>query len=241
MLLLTMHTPIHISSPVIISVGGALIAPKKGVDVSFLTQFNTLIRSYVDKGMRFMLVAGGGAVCREYRDAGKAVIKTMPDDDLDWIGIHATRLNGHLLRTIFKDIAHHRMIENYHHPLENWHEPIAIGAGWKPGFSSDYCATYLAKEHGAKYLINLSNIDYVFDKDPARFPEAKPLKDTTWAHVLDITGTTWSPGMSAPFDPIACQLAREIGLTVIVANGSPLENLSHILSNVSFKGTVIHP
>jgi uridylate kinase len=67
----------------------------------------------VQKGRKFFLVSGGGKTARLYRDAGKAVNGEMSEEDLDWIGIHATRLNGHLLRTIFVDIAHPRMIENY--------------------------------------------------------------------------------------------------------------------------------
>jgi uridylate kinase len=234
-----MHKPISLSNPIVISVGGALIVTHGNVKVEFLSEFNKLIRKHVLLGKRFMLVAGGGGVCREYRDAGKAIIHNMPDDDLDWLGIHATRLNGHLLRTIFKDIAHHRMIENYAHKLENWMEPIVIGAGWKPGHSSDYCATYLAREYGAKTLINLSNVDYVYDKDPKVDESAKPLKDITWSQMEEMLGTKWIPGLNAPFDPIACQLAKEHGLTVVVANGRHLINLENILNGKSFRGTVI--
>jgi uridylate kinase len=234
-----MHKPIDITNPIVISVGGALIVSHGKVKVDFLSEFNTLIRKHVALGKRFMLIAGGGGVCREYRDAGKAVILNMPDDDLDWLGIHATRLNGHLLRTIFKDIAHHRMIENYAHALENWEEPVVIGAGWKPGFSSDNCATYLAQEHGAKILINLSNIDHVYDSDPKVNPGAKALKDISWAQMQQMLGTKWTPGLNAPFDPIASQLAKEHKLTVVVANGRHLINLENILDGKPFKGTVI--
>lgn len=234
-----MHAKIAIINPIVISVGGALIVPNGKVDVEFLSAFNRLIRKHVALGKRFMLIAGGGGVCREYRDAGRAVLQDMPNDDLDWLGIHATRLNGHLLRTIFKDIAHHRMIENYHHPLENWKEPVVIGAGWKPGFSSDYCATYLAQEHGARVLINLSNIDYVYDSDPKTDSSAKPLEDVTWATMRQMLGTKWIPGLNAPFDPIACQLAQKHNITVIVTNGKHLTNLDHILDEKPFTGTVI--
>lgn len=234
-----MHDPLEISNPVVISVGGALIVSHGKVKVEFLSEFSALIRKHVALGRRFMLIAGGGGVCREYRDAGKAVVKNMPDDDLDWLGIHATRLNGHLLRTIFKDIAHHRMIENYDHKLENWTEPVVIGAGWKPGWSSDYCATYLAKDHDAKVLINLSNIDYVYDSDPKLNPHAKPLEDISWSQIQDMLGSKWIPGLNAPFDPIASKLAQERSLTVVVANGKNLKNLENILDGKSFKGTVI--
>ena len=234
-----MHKPIDITNPIVISVGGALIVSHGKVKVDFLSEFNALIRKHVAIGKRFMLIAGGGGVCREYRDAGKAVIQDMPDDDLDWLGIHATRLNGHLLRTVFKDIAHHRMIENYAHKLENWSEAVVIGAGWRPGHSSDYCATYLAQEYKAKILINLSNIDYVYDSDPKLNPHAKPLKDISWDQMQKMLGTEWIPGLNAPFDPIASQLAQKHKLTVVVANGRHLVNLENILDGKPFNGTVI--
>ncbi|MBP6994313.1 UMP kinase [Candidatus Woesebacteria bacterium] len=234
-----MHDSLDISNPVVISVGGALIVSHGKVNVNFLSEFSALIRKHVSLGRRFMLIAGGGGVCREYRDAGRAVVESMTNDDLDWLGIHATRLNGHLLRTIFKDIAHHRMIENYDHKLENWIEPVVIGAGWKPGWSSDYCATYLAKDHDAKVLINLSNIDFVYDSDPKLNPNAKPLEDISWSQIQDMLGSKWVPGLNAPFDPIASKLAQERSLTVVVANGRNLNNLENILDGRSFTGTVI--
>jgi uridylate kinase len=99
--------------PIIISVGGGLIVPNGGIDTNFLKKLNTFIRGQVKKGKRFFLVAGGGRTARHYRDAGKAVSGDMTDEDLDWLGVHATHLNGHLLRTIFQDIANPRIIQNY--------------------------------------------------------------------------------------------------------------------------------
>ena len=51
-----------------------------------------------------MLVVGGGALARQFQDAAGIVTK-VNDEDKDWIGIHSTRLNAHLLRTIFRDVA----------------------------------------------------------------------------------------------------------------------------------------
>jgi uridylate kinase len=54
-----------------------------------------------------------------------------------------------------------------------------------------------------------------------------------------IVGKTWSPGMNAPFDPIASQLAQTNGVKVIVCNGYKLENLDNILEGREFFGTRI--
>ena len=82
------------------SVGGSLIVPDD-IDTDFLTQFKNLIHTQaaIYSGRRFIIIAGGGRTARRYQDAASAVTALTPDD-LDWMGIHATRLNGHLLRTI---------------------------------------------------------------------------------------------------------------------------------------------
>lgn len=227
--------------PIIISVGGGLIVPNGGIDSNFLKKLNTFIRSQVKKGKRFFLVAGGGRTARHYRDAGKAVVGDMTDEDLDWLGIHATHLNGHLLRTIFQDISNPRIVQNYDKKLSDWKEPIAIAAGWKPGWSTDYCAVKLAEDYGANLVINLSNIDWVYTKDPRVHPDAQPIKKLTWSAMEELVGTKWIPGMNAPFDPIAAQLAKKLDLTVIVTNGNDFKNFENILEFESFKGTVITP
>jgi uridylate kinase len=227
--------------PIIISVGGSLIIKDTSIDTEFLTKLNNLIRDQVAKGKRFFLVAGGGKISRLYIDAGKKIIGNVVDEDLDWLAIHITRVNAHLLRTIFQDIAHPRIIENYDKKLRGWREPVVIGAGWKPGWSTDYDAVVLARDYGANLMINLSNIDYVYDRDPKKFKDAKPIKKTTWEEIENLVGKKFTPGLNAPFDPVATNLAKRIGLTVIVANGHDMSNLKNIFDGNSFNGTVIVP
>ncbi|MCX7996203.1 MAG: UMP kinase [Patescibacteria group bacterium] len=228
--------------PIVISIGGSLIVPGENIDHNFLDKLNVFIREYVRRGKRFFLVAGGGKTSRKYQQAAKiALHNKISDADLDWLGIHATHLNGHLLRTIFSDIAHPRIILDYDKKLERWKEPVVIGAGWKPGWSTDYDAVMLARDYNANLIINLSNIDWVFDSDPRTNPNAKPIKKMTWEEMEKLVGTKWSPGINTPFDPIAAQLAKKLDLTVIIANGKNFTNLQNILDGEAFKGTVIMP
>lgn len=226
---------------IIISVGGSLIVPNGGINTSFLKNLNNFIRKEVKKGKRFFLVTGGGKIMRHYRDAAKLVIGNVSSDDLDWLAIHVTRLNGQLLRTILVDIANPRIIENYEHKLKDWKEPVVIGAGWKPGWSTDFDAVILARDYRSSLIINLSNTYYVFDKDPVKFKNAKPLKNLKWNEMENLVGNKWSPGLNTPFDPIATQLANKLNLTVITTNGKDFANLSNIIEGRKFKGTVIGP
>ena len=227
------------SSPVIISLGGSLVVPNGGIDTKFLTDFNIFIRKKIAEGRRFFIVVGGGAQARHYRDAGKAVVGKITNIDLDWLGIHATRLNAHLLRTIFQDIAHPRIVENYNKKLYRLKEPLVVAAGWKPGWSTDYCAVLLAQEYKSKVIINMSNIKKVYTGDPNKDKKVLPIDTISWKDFSKLVGDKWSPGSNSPFDPVASRLASEMGLTVYVLDGKDMRNVDNALENRPFIGTVI--
>lgn len=221
---------------IVISVGGSLIVPDQ-VDTAFLKKLRTFIYKEVEKGKRFVIITGGGKTCRRYQEAASKVAR-LENEDLDWLGIHATRLNGHLLRTVFRDIAYPVLIKNPNKKVTT-EAPVLIAAGWKPGWSTDYVAVQLAKKIGAKRLINLSDIDYVYDKDPRKYKDATPLKHLNWASFRSLLPESWDPGLSAPFDPIAARDAEKCGMEVAIINGTKLTQVSHYLLGKKFTGTHI--
>ncbi|MCX6798014.1 MAG: UMP kinase [Candidatus Falkowbacteria bacterium] len=221
----------------ILSLGGSLIAPPGGIDSKFLKQFRQLILKEVKAGHKFFIITGGGMTCRNYLSAATKVYHLSASDG-DWLGIHATRLNGHLLRTILADIAHSEIITN---PLKKIKasRPVVIAAGYKPGWSTDYVAILLAREYKVKTVVNLSNIAYVYTKDPRKFKDAKLIKEIKWADFRKIVGNRWSPGLNAPFDPIASRLAADLKLKVIILNKKKINNLQKCLEAKRFVGTII--
>lgn len=225
----------------VISLGGSLVVPSLGIDIEFLKKFNSLIREEIKKDPehQFFLVVGGGATARKYADAGREVIgHELTPNDLDWLGIHATRLNAQLIRTIFRDIAHPYVLKHYE-IIRKAEEPIVVASGWKPGWSTDYCAALVSEDYGAKTIINLSNIAYVYDKDPKKFDDAKKIEKITWSEFRKIVGDDWIPGMNVPFDPVASKRAQMLGLSVAVLKGTELENFKDFLEGRPFKGTLI--
>lgn len=220
----------------IISLGGSLIVPNE-IDVGFLKKFKQIIESEIRKGKKFVLITGGGRTSRRYSEAAKA-LGMHNHDDLDWLGIHSTRLNGHLLRTILRFVAHPTIVTNPH-IKEKAKEPVLIAAGFRPGFSTDHDAVILARQYGIKTVLNLSNIDYVYNKDPKKFKSAKPLTHISWKDFRKLVGDKWDPGLNMPFDPVASKLAEKLKLKVVIMNGKNLTNLKNFLSGRSFKGTMI--
>lgn len=227
----------------IISLGGSLIVPPAGIDHKFLKKFRQLIISEIKKGKRFIIVTGGGNTARTYQAAARKTTQ-LTKDDQDWLGIHSTRLNAHLLKTIFRQYAHPRINKNprtkedlSRHFAKG--EGLMVAGGWRPGWSTDFVAVILAQRLGAKTLINLSNVEYVYDKDPKKFKGAKKIEKISWPDFRKIVGDKWDPGLNTPFDPIASQLAEKLKLKVVIMGGKNLDNLKKCLNNRKFKGTVI--
>lgn len=218
----------------VISLGGSVIAPQS-IDVSLLKKFHKLIVDRLDE-RQFFIVAGGGYTARHYQQAAKKIVK-LTHTDLDWLGIHASRLNGHLLRTIFRAAAHEKVL---HHP--SVYEPIAesvvVAAGERPGGSTDTVAIRLAATYGVTEVINISNVDTLFDKDPNVYKNAKPIYNISWKELRKIVGEKWRPGLSSPFDPIASKLAQQHRMRVVLL-GNDLKQLANYLDGKAFTGTVV--
>jgi len=221
---------------VVISLGGSIIIPDK-IDVEFLKDFKKLINDFVDKGNKVIIVCGGGKTCRHYQDAA-AKVSNLRDEDLDWIGIHTTRLNAQLVKSLFLGIVHEEII---HNPNDNvdFKEKVLIAAGWKPGWSSDYDAVLLAKNFNVKTVINMSDISYVYDKEPKNNHDARPIKNISWKNFRKMVGDKWNPGLNVPFDPIAAKEGEKLGLKVIILKGTDLNNFKNFLDKKEFNRTVI--
>lgn len=228
------------SETFVLSLGGSIVAPDKP-DTSFLAAFAEQLRSEVaEAGHRFVLVVGGGGPARAYQSAYRELVGEPDKDEQDWIGIAATRLNAQLIRGLFHDLCPQPVVIDPSE-VESFDGSILVAAGWKPGWSTDYDAVILAERFGADTVINLSNIDQVYDADPKKYPSAKPLKRVSWEEFRKIVGDEWSPGSNFPFDPIASSRAATLGLRVIAAGGRDLVNLKAILREESFLGTQIGP
>lgn len=222
--------------PVItLSLGGSLVAPDS-LDLKYIKSFVAFIRRHLGK-WRFIIVVGGGKICRDYQAVAKK-LAPVTSRDLDWIGIKSTRLNAELVRAAFGDRAENSVIVDPNRKF-SMTKPVLIAAGYQPGWSTDFVAVMLAKKFGAKKVINLSNIEFVFDKDPKKFKDARPIKTASWKEFRRIVGSRWVPGANKPFDPIASKLAQKYGLEVDIVNGRDLKNLQKVLSNQKFIGTKI--
>lgn len=221
---------------IIISLGGSLIIPDE-IDVSFLKDFKELIISQIKLGKKFVIVTGGGKICRKYNRAAEEISK-ISNTDLDWLGIYSTRFNAEFVKVLFGELAEKEIILDPTLPIE-LDKSIVVSGGWKPGWSTDYVAVMLGRHLNAQKIINLSNTDYVYDSDPKTNSKAKKIEKISWKEYRELIPKEWNPGLNSPFDPIASQMAEENDLEVIIMNGKPIDNLANYLNGKDFLGTTI--
>lgn len=221
----------------VLSLGGSLIVPEE-IDQKFLQQFRSLVLRYIKKGHRFVLVTGGGHTSRKYTAALEKLTKPRPGD-LHWLGIQATWLNAKLVQLMFGKLAHPHIISDPNKKVK-FKEKILVAGGWKPDRSTDDDAARLAKVYGSKLMVNFTNVDYVYDRDPRKFKNAKKIESISWQEYNKMFSAKWNPGAHAPLDPVAARFAQKNGQSVIIANGRDLKNLEKILKEQPFKGTLIN-
>ena len=223
------------SKTIILSLGGSVIIPDK-IDVNFLKNFKKIVEKFVQKNYKFVIFCGGGNLARDYQKAASQIIK-LNNDDLDWIGIKVTWINAFLVKTMFRNIAENLIVTDPTKKI-NFKKKILIAAGWKPGWSTDYDAILLAKQLKVKTVINMSNIDYVYNKDPRKNKNVKKIINICWKHFRELTGSKWQAGLNKPFDPIAAKEAEKSKIKVFII-GKNLKNFENLLNNKKFNGTTI--
>jgi uridylate kinase len=196
-----------------------------------------LVLQRVKLGEKFILVIGGGSTCRKYQQAIKESAE-VSNLDLDWLGIYATHLNAKFVSQLFNGWSEPELIIDPTKKIRS-KKSVLIAGGWKPGCSTDYDAVLLAKNFGAKEVINASNINYVYTADPKKDPNAKPLPNLSWTEMQKIVGDKWNPGANLPFDPKAVKTAAKLKLKVSFVKGTDLNEFAKVLEGKTYQGSVI--
>lgn len=236
------------SETVVIGVGGSSFTDQFGLDRTAATK---LCMQFYEKAfyfnIRIGMLIGGGTPARQNQDVVRKLIKNPADEQLDWAGILATQANASYfldrLQYLKEEAVHNQVITNPSDYPASLKKQFIVGAGFEPGCSTDFRLMQMAEALGAKKIVNLTNVDYVYTADPKKDEDAKPLSKLTWEQLVKIQGDgKWQPGSHMIFDPVATKRAIELGLTVASISYKENESLSDFLIGKQPRvGSVIHP
>lgn len=189
---------------------------------------------------RVVVVVGGGWLARRYIGVAR-VLGVSNNSMLDEIGIMASRLNALLLASLFPGKAYPRP------PVDLWelrtaingYKVVAMG-GLIPGQSTAAVALEAAEALGANQVIDLAAVPYVYDKDPRKHPDAKPLKEITATQLREIMEQATEPGGYQLIDNHALEIMKRSKITIKLTYYKEPENITKIINGEN-PGTTIKP
>lgn len=229
---------------VLLKLSGEQLAGKTGggFDAELGSWLAQEIKKVTDNGTQIVIMVGGGNYARGAQLAGHGIKRVTADH----IGMLATMMNGLALTDIFESqgiatrclssifaeqVAEpfiHRLAEKH---LEKGRVVIAAGGTGRPYLTTDTAAVALALELSCDVVLKATKVEGVYDKDPAKFPDAVKLDHVTFQQAVEENSIK-------VMDKAAMGLALEHELPIIVFNAMEPENIVKAAAGESV-GTLI--
>ncbi|MEO1953612.1 MAG: UMP kinase [Campylobacterales bacterium] len=221
---------------VLVKFSGEALAGEEGhgIDTQILKYIAQEIKSLVEAGIEVGIVIGGGNIIRGVTAAQDGIIKRTSGD---YMGMLATVINGVAMQEAceyaglevrmqtaikMEQIAEPYINRKAVRHLEKGRVVIFAAGTGNPFFTTDTAATLRAVEIGAEVIIKATKVDGVYDKDPAKFDDAKKLSELSYDDALN--------DHIKVMDDTSIALAKDNRLPIIVCDMSIKGNLLDILN-----------
>jgi uridylate kinase len=208
---------------------------------NLLPIFINTVKKLNEEGHRIAIVTGGGETARRYISIGRKL--NLNESLLDLLGIYASRLNAFLLVYSMQDICNIRVPETLQEFITLWNSSnkIVVAGGFQPAQSTSAVSALIAEAINADYLINLTNVDGVYDKDPRVHTNAKILEKVNLNQLKNILEDSQSylAGTYELIDPLALRIIERSKIKVIVMNYKKMYSIPDVLKGKIREGTII--
>lgn len=222
---------------VVISVGGSILVPDE-IDVDYMHELAELTNKLSDRH-QISIVTGGGKTARKYIEPARRFGASEIFCDL--IGITATRLNARLLAAVIGEKANLEPPKDFIAALKamNFGKIVVMG-GTHPGHSTDAVSALLAEYINADLLINATDVDGIYDKDPQKYKNAKMYEKLSVEQLVDMVKSySLGAGKYELIDILAAKIIQRSKIRTIFLNGRNLKNMRTTIEGKKFIGTVI--
>lgn len=168
-----------------------------GIDVDTVHSFAEELADVHRLGIQFAFVVGGGNIWRGGDQSKKGIARVTAD----YIGMLATAMNALALHDALEKQGVETRVQTAIN-MQELAEPyisrralrhlekgrvVIFGCGTgNPYFSTDTAAALRALEIGAEVIIKATKVDGVYDKDPAKNPDARKFKTLTYLDCLNM-------------------------------------------------------
>lgn len=226
------------AAPLVLSVGGSVLL-RDDRDAEYVGRLAELL-ARVGRPHPLVVTTGGGRTARAYIRLGAELGLTAVEQDE--LAIDVTRLNARLLAgRIGLPTASHppstvrEAVEALRHG-----SPVVLG-GTEPGHTTDAVAALVAARLRAARLVNATDVDGLYDQDPATHPGARRIDRIGWPEFRALVGRSveGGPGQHFPFDRLGAETLARAGIPLAIVAGRDLSNLEQALVGAPFQGTLV--
>lgn len=230
------RAPRRLVGPVVVSIGGSVLLTGDD-DRAYLARLAALLARL---GRRFPLAvtSGGGRTARDYISLGRSL--GLTEVELDELGIEVTRLHARLLAARIGPPCPARpptSVAEAVHELRRA-SPVVLG-GTEPGHTTDGVAALLAVRLRAARVVNATDVDGVYDRDPRTDRRARRLERLAWPEfrALVAAGASGAAGQNFLFDRLGAETLARSGIPLWVVQGRDLANLEAAIAGRRFVGS----
>ncbi|MHA1216332.1 MAG: UMP kinase [Candidatus Thorarchaeota archaeon] len=224
----------------VLKLGGSLLYSDTGeVNLDRIRAYADTLTNLIQTGHRFVVIVGGGRPARTFVSAARAL--GANEAQCDWLGIKIARLNAELFCAALGDLAYPNVVDS----LDELETGFCTGrvvlmGGLTPGQSTNAVAALAAELVGADILLNATNVDGVYDRDP-KSPGAKRLERVTIRELERIlSGGGTRAGEYRLFDPVAIRVVARSRIRTVIFDGRDAQNLVRIISGERVGTTIVH-
>jgi uridylate kinase len=225
---------------VVLSVGGSKLNPKGEPDLGFLKSLAQMIKKSKHK---FGILTGGGSLARTHAKAARKL--GASEYEADTIAITSTRQNAQMviaaLRAAGVDVYENVLVD-----FDKAREParerkVVVMGGTIPGITTDTDSVLLAEAIGATRLVNISNVDAIYDSDPRKNKKAKRFSRMTYDELnrLAVESDKRTAGTHFIFDMLACKLIARSGIEAHFVSGEKKGDMANAIDGKKHSGTVV--
>ena len=225
---------------VVLSLGGSLLYENGALSHAALREKARAVARAAQR-VSIAVVVGGGAKARAYAEAARTQRKS--EFEADEAAIRATRENARAFaKTLFETGTHAVYVEDFHKAADLLRRGfVPVMGGQMPGLTTDACAVLLAELTRASRVVNASNVDGVYNKDPKlkgarQFPRLTHEKLVQLAAAQDARRA----GQHFVFDLLACKLAARSKIRIDFVDGRDAEQFELALEGKKSGGTVVN-
>ena len=206
-----------------ISLGGSLLTRETTPD-NYM-RYARVLKELKDEGHQLVVVCGGGRTAREFISIAQGL--GANDRLKDRLGILATHVNALLLIAALGPDADPHVHRRRSEIKRNLGDRILVGGGHLPNSSTDYRAVLFAEAMGADLVVNATDVDGVYDKNPEKYPDAVKLDRITFSRLEEIIleSAKQMPGEYGLFDLKAVKLVKRLRIPMVFVDGTDPEEI----------------